>query len=73
MQPITYSFLINMAGISASCLLAWLFGEPLLLVLAIILQTHALDRNTQHDSDQDEPDDFPDQPMGFSADLTKKK
>ena len=70
MQPITYSLLINMAGIIAASVLAWHFGEPLLLVLAVILQTHALDRNPPQG--QDDSEDYPDQPMGFNADLNKK-
>lgn len=72
MQPITYSFLINVVSIAAASVLAWHFGEPLLLVLAVILQTHALERFTAR-QDDDDSEDYPDQPMGFSADLNKKK
>jgi hypothetical protein len=66
MQPIHYSLILNLAGIVASTILALAFSQPLLLLVTILLATHALSRFA--------PDAPPAPPerergIGFMADL----
>jgi hypothetical protein len=50
-------------------LLAWEFKSPLLILVVILLQTHALQRFEDSGPDDDDEDDFPARPMGFTADI----
>lgn len=65
MQPITYSLIINLAALLVSGLLAWLFSAPWLVIVALVLQTHALDSLRQHSAEEEEEE----QPMGFTANV----
>lgn len=67
MQPITYSLILNLAVLAACTAMAIMMNIPWLIVIAMILQTHALERFRNEDPDVDDEDD--DQPMGFTADV----
>ena len=68
MQPITYSLILNAAALAICGFLALVFNQPLLIVVALVLQTHALER-FQAAQQQDDEEDFPPQAMGFTADV----
>ena len=66
MQPITYSLVLNVATLIAASLLAWAFAQPWMLIVVIVLQTHAIQKFTEDERDRDEDDS---RPMGFTADV----
>jgi len=76
MQPVTYSLILNMAALAVTGALAYFFNEPLLVVVALVLQTHVMERFNNaggvgaHPDDEDDEDE--DQPMGFTADIKGK-
>lgn len=74
MHPINYSLFLNTLSIACLTGLAAYFNEPwmvLTVVLAIVLQTHALqkfgDKDSQHDDDDDGDES---KPIGFLTDVT---
>ena len=70
MQPITYSLVINLATLAAVGVLAYTFAQPMLIILAIVLQSHALERFRDEQPQMMMPDeDDESQPMGFTADI----
>lgn len=76
MHPINYSLFVNTLSIACLTGLAAYFNEPwmvLAVVLAIVLQTHALqkfgDNDTRCDNDNDDDNDDG-KPIGFLTDLT---
>jgi hypothetical protein len=68
MQPIHYSLIINLIALLICAGLAWLFAAPWLVIVAMLMQTHALERFQSQANHPDE-DDYPEQPMGFNADI----
>ena len=44
LQPITYSLIINFTTLVGAGVLAYLFAQPWLFMIAILLSTHALER-----------------------------
>lgn len=68
MQPITYSIIFNVLGAILAAGLAYVFQQPWLFVVVLMIQNHALERfrAEQHDA---EPDFDDGQPMGFTADV----
>lgn len=67
MQPITYSLVINLCVLAACTALAFMFNQPLLVVVALVLQTHALDRF--RDEDPDKSDEEEESCIGFTANV----
>jgi hypothetical protein len=67
MHPIHYSFLLNIAALIIAGLLSWQQGQPLWLIVAVLLQNHSLARFTNLSDDQDESDSSP--KIGFHADI----
>lgn len=65
MQPIIYSLILNLAMLAVCTALAFMMNSPWLVVVAMALQTHALDR-FRGDKEEEEDDE---QPMGFTADV----
>jgi hypothetical protein len=65
MQPINYSLILNITTLLVCAVLACVFTQPLLVAIALVMQTHALERfqSAHQDDDEDE------QPMGFTADV----
>lgn len=72
MQPITYSFAINLSALLAAVFLSWQFTAPYIFVIALLVQTHALERfrDEEREDDRDTPDDEP--AIGFTADIKGK-
>lgn len=66
MQPINYSLILNIAMIAVCAWLAYVFSQPMLVIIALLAQTHALERFHDHDNEDTDA-----QPMGFTADLKK--
>lgn len=65
MHPIHYSLIINLATLAVCGFLSLAFAQPLLIVFAVVMATHALDRFKE----TEEEEEFPEQPMGFTADV----
>jgi hypothetical protein len=65
-QPITYSLILNILALIVTGVLAWLFNQPMLVVVALVLQTHALNKFQESN---DYPEEEAEQPMGFTADV----
>lgn len=70
MQPIHYSLIINLIALLVCAGLAWLFAAPWLVIVAMLMQTHALERfQSQREAQEEDEEDFPEQPMGFNANI----
>lgn len=75
MQPIHYSFLMNLAILLVFGALAWAFAQPVLVVAGVMLMNHVIgrfDKNNEPDDGPEEPDDDGNG-MGFTADVGKGK
>lgn len=75
MHPITYSLILNLTSLLLIAGLGAYMGyegTPLLMILAVMIQTHALQRFTQGGDGDDEPGDDDEPAMGFLADVDKK-
>lgn len=70
MQPITYSLVLNVLTFLVCSALAYYFNQPLLVVVALLMQSHALERFQDKGDDEDEDEDEPS--MGFTAEVSKK-
>jgi len=68
MQPIHYSLIINVLVLAICGALAWAFTAPWLIIIAILTQTHALER-FQEAQQAHEDEEYAEQPMGFNADI----
>jgi len=66
-QPIHYSLILNILVLLVCGGLAYVFSAPWLVILAILTQTHALERFRGEQNEEEK--DYPDQPMGFNADI----
>jgi hypothetical protein len=66
MQPITYSLIINLAVLLVAGALAWKMDNPYILIIAVILQTHAIQRFSKQEEEFEEE---PSNAIGFSADI----
>lgn len=64
MHPIHYSLILNLAVLLITGFLSYVFEEPLLVVVALLLANHSMAR-----FQNDDPDDEDNQPMGFLADV----
>lgn len=67
MHPINYSFVMNVLTLLVCAGLSVWLAQPLLVVIALVMQTHALERfNTQ----PNQPDQDDDEPcIGFNANV----
>ena len=71
MQPIHYSLIYNTLALIVTGLVAWLFKEPLLLVVTLLVAQHTMERFR---SEKGEDDTGPDEPqtMGFLQDIDSR-
>lgn len=69
MQPITYSLIINVLILAVVGALTYVFSQPLLIVVGLMMMNHVMERFSSK-NDEDEEDDS--QPMGFTADVVGK-
>jgi hypothetical protein len=65
-QPIHYSLIYNFAVLMVMGALAWKLDQPLLLVVALLISQHALERFRSEAQDKEEDEA---QPMGFLQDV----
>lgn len=66
LQPITYSLSLNLAILIASGVLAWVFTNPLLFVIGLLVMQHVIQRFAQEEYEDEEP--VGRAPMGFLPD-----
>jgi len=66
-HPIEYSLILNIVTLVVCGILAWTFAQPWLIIVAVVLQTHAIQRFGRESDENDEDDES--QPMGFTADV----
>lgn len=65
MQPIHYSLIINLAVLAVTGWLSYVFTQPLLVVIGLMLAQHEMARFKEEDDD-----DEGDEPViGFQADI----
>lgn len=69
MQPITYSLIINVLALLIAGGLAWAFSQPWIFVIALLLQTHVLQRFEEKIFGDDEDNDAEGGGIGFTADI----
>lgn len=65
-HPIHYSLLLNLAVLALTGFLAYVFKEPMLVVVALLLTNHSLARFSDDRRDEEDDDDEDGEPsMGF--------
>lgn len=67
MHPISYSLVLNILTLLVTGFLALAFNTPWLVLIAMLTQTHAIERFRPESKDEDDEDEP--QPMGFTADV----
>ena len=75
LQPITYCLVMNIVILAITAWLADKFASPLLIIVAIFLCNHALQRfddDTGEDDERDEPDEYEGGRAGFTGDVSKR-
>lgn len=68
MQPIHYSLIYNFCVLIVTGLLAWKFNQPWLVVIALLVAQHTMERFRSEHQDREQDQDES-QPMGFLQDV----
>lgn len=68
MHPITYSLIINLVALLGAVALAFHFAAPWLILVVIVLQTHAIQRFDES-SQRGYEDEDESKPIGFTAQI----
>jgi hypothetical protein len=70
MQPISYSLIINVLTLALCGFLAYTFAQPWLVIVAVLIQTHALERFREAERDRQDMEEGDDEPaIGFTANV----
>lgn len=64
MQPIHYSLIFNLAVLIVTGWLAYVFAQPLVVVVGLLVAQHVLGRFGDDDDEEEES-----RPIGFTADV----